>query len=174
MSEGEPKPNIVRGRNMGLGIGILCVALAIALIAVVLYYDYLVNQNISYMDNLIDEKAKLQQQIGQLQAQHSSARASKLIGTLNAIDSRSIFQTSRLRVYGNVVNVGSDPANNAVLYVEGFQGAVLAFNTTISLGTISGESFAVYLDEDVFYSGSPLTQWHIWSNPAGIDWTWQA
>jgi hypothetical protein len=150
------------------------VALAIALIAVVLYYNNLVNQNILYMDRLIDEKAELQKQVGQLQSLYNSARVSKLIGTLNAVDSRPIFQTSRLRVYGNVVNVGSDPANNAVFYVEGFQGAVLAFNTTINLGTISGESFAVYVDENVFYSGSPLTQWRIWSNPAGIDWTWQA
>ena len=86
MSEGEPRPNMVKRRNMEHGIGILCVALAIALIAVVLYYNSLVNQNISYMDKLIDEKAKLQQQVGQLQSQYNSVRASKLIGTLNAVD----------------------------------------------------------------------------------------
>jgi hypothetical protein len=58
--------------------------------------------------------------------------------------------------------------------VEAFQGRVLAFNTTISLGTINGESFAAYVDEKVPYVGSELTTWRVWSRPYGIDWTWPA
>jgi hypothetical protein len=117
---------------------------------------------------------QLQGQLYSLQSDYNTLAAPRLIGVLSAQDSRPADDTPYLHVFGNVVNVGKDSANDTLLYVEAFQGRVLTFNTTISLGTINGESFATYVDEKVLYLGSELTTWHIWSHPYGIDWSWSA
>jgi hypothetical protein len=118
------------------------------------------------------EYDSLQSSYYSLQSSYNALRAPLLIGILSTQDSRPWYSGTSLHVYGNVVNVGRDTAYNAVLYVEAFQGAVLTFNTTISLGTIPGASFATYVDSSISYTGNALTQWHIWSQPAGIQWTW--
>lgn len=117
---------------------------------------------------------QLQSQIDSLQSDYDTLKAPKLIGVLSAEDSRPSDDTPYLHVFGNVVNVGKDSASDSLLYVEAFQGQVLTFNTTISLGAINGESFATYVDEKVSYVGSELTTWHIWSRPYGIGWRWHA
>jgi hypothetical protein len=81
------------------------------------------------------------------------------------------LQTPYLHVYGHVCNVGTNIAYGAILYVEALQGSVLVFNTTISLGIIYGESYTS-VDSAIYYSGSALTEWHIWSKPAGINMYW--
>jgi hypothetical protein len=117
---------------------------------------------------------QLQSQLDSLQSDYNTLKAPRLIGVLSAEDSRPADDTRYLHVFGSVVNVGTDSAIDALLYLEAFQGRVLTFNTTISLGTINGESFATYVDEKVPYVGSELTTWHIWSRPYGIDWSWLA
>jgi hypothetical protein len=101
-----------------------------------------------------------------------ASKPAKLIQVnLKAEDNRPFLQQSYLHVYGYVCNVGGDTAYNAVLYVEAWIGAVLAFNTTISLGTINGESYTS-VDSQVAYSGNALTTWQVWSNPTGISMSW--
>jgi hypothetical protein len=67
--------------------------------------------------------------------------------------------------------VGVNTAYNTVLYVQAWIGAVLAFNTTISLGTINGESYTS-VNSQVAYSGNALTTWQVWSRPIGINIFW--
>jgi hypothetical protein len=150
-----------------------------------LYYNMQVNTLNNDKDALANYKnqletwlagnvTQLQNQIGSQNNALDSLRNPWLIGVISAEDQRPWYGQSSLHVYGPVVNVGANSANNAVLYVEAFQGAVLAFNTTISLGTINGRSFANYVDATIAYNGYRLTKWHVWSQPSGIDWTWTA
>jgi hypothetical protein len=97
-----------------------------------------------------------------------------LIGVLNTEDERYSFAPPSLHIYGYVANVGADTASNVLLYVEGFQDEILAFNTTVSLGAVYGRSFSNYVDSRIAYVGGNLTKWHIWSSPAGIDNWWTA
>jgi hypothetical protein len=127
--------------------------------------------NITYQ-NYMSTHSHTNSEYDSLQSSYNALRAPLLIGILSTDDYRPWYGGASLHVYGNVVNVGRDTAYNAVLYVEAFQGAVLTFNTTISLGTITGISFATYVDSSISYTGNALTQWHIWSQPAGIQWTW--
>jgi len=106
--------------------------------------------------------------------EYDALKSPRLIGILSAEDPRPADELPYLHIFGNVVNTGKDNASDALLFVEAFQGQVLAFNTTVSLGTINGESFAAYVDGKVSYLGDALTTWHIWSKPNGIDWRWYA
>lgn len=183
----------VVGRSIAIALGVACMILVIGLAGAVAYYTMMVNNKNADYDNIVDSKNKLEtwlagnitayqnymsthshtnSEYDSLQSSYNALRAPLLIGVLNTQDIRGWFVTPSLHVYGNVVNVGRDTAYNAVLYVEAFQGAVLAFNTTISLGIIPGINFANYVDSSISYTGNALTQWHIWSQPAGIQWTW--
>ena len=111
-------------------------------------------------------------QITDLQSQIDMLESAKLIAVdLRADDIRPPLQTPYLHIYGSVVNVGIDPAYSTKLYVEAFQGQVLAFNITLSLYTIPGEAdFSVY--QTIFYSGEALTLWHVWSESKSINLYW--
>jgi hypothetical protein len=176
-------------RNIAIGIGIASIIFIVGLAG---YFTYYVGQDVTALNGVNDQKnalenykskletwlagniTQLQSQLDSLQSDYNTSTAPRLIGVLSTKDSRPADDTPYLHVFGNVVNVGKGNANDAVLYVEAFQGRVLTFNATISLGTINGESFATYVDEKVPYVGSELTTWHIWSHPYGIDWSWSA
>jgi hypothetical protein len=177
----------VEYRNIAIGIGIASILFIVGLAA---YFTYYIGQDASSFDAVNDQKnaladyksklevwlagniTQLQSQLDSLQSDYNALAAPRLIGVISAEDSRPTDDTPYLHVFGNVVNVGKDSADGALLYVEAFQGRVLTFNTTISLGTINGDSFATYVDEKVPYVGSELTNWHLWSYPYGIDWSW--
>jgi hypothetical protein len=110
----------------------------------------------------------LQSQYNSLNASYNYLNQPHLVSNLDATDNHP-----NLHVSGIVVNIGYTTASNSLLYVEGWQSAVLAFNTTITIGTVSYGSF-VSVDSSITYTGSALTSWRVWSQPWGIDWTWTA
>jgi hypothetical protein len=155
------------GRNATIGLGIVCIILTVGLIGAIANCNSIIDRkdfDIEYLRN----------QNSQLQASLGASEAAKLIGIVEARDVRPWFASPYLHVYGNVVNVGAYTATNPVLHVEALQGQVLVFNTTIFLGIISGSGFANYVDQQIPYLGKPLTSWHVWSQPVGIDWNWTA
>jgi hypothetical protein len=125
----------------------------------------------SAYENYVANQNHTEAQYDALQSQYDELKEPKLIATLKTEDVRLNPQSPRLHIYGNVVNVGKDDTYTSTLYVKAFQGTTLAINKSIELGYIFGRSFAYYVDQEVFYNGSSLTAWHIWSQPDGIDWT---
>ena len=59
-----------------------------------------------------------------------------------------------------VVNVGSDTASDCKLHVVLYQGSVVANETDLSLGSISGGNW-VAADENVYYAGSSLSSFSV-------------
>jgi len=138
------------------------------------YNDYVASHHYteSEYNSLSSQNTNLQGQVDSLQNQVNSLEAPKLIEVnLKADDNRPSQQQTYLHVYGYVCNVGTDTAYNAILYVEAFQGTVLTFNTTISLGTINGGSYTS-VNSQVVYPGNFLTSWRVWSSPTGINLSW--
>jgi len=136
----------------------------------------LLNQTETWLDDNItyynSQLVNLQNQNTDLQNQIADLQAPKLVEVnLKAEDNRPAQQQTYLHVYGYVCNVGTDTAYNATLYVEAFQGVVLTFNTTISLGTINGGNYTS-VDSQVVYPGYALTAWQVWSSPTGINHSW--
>jgi hypothetical protein len=173
-------------RSVAIGLGALCIILAAGLGGELAYYVMSLNDKSTAYDNYVSahaysntEHESLQQSYDSYVSTHThndteynALITPRLIGLISTQDVRPfLFGTPSLHVVGNLVNVGANAAYDAVLYVEAFQGSVLTFNTTISLGTISGDSFGNYVDASITYSGSALTKWHVWSAPPGIDWT---
>jgi len=154
-------------RSAIIGLGIVCIILAVGLIGAIASYSSIVDRKDSDIEYLQNQNSQLQESLG-------ASEAAKLIGVVEAQDVRPWFASPYLRVYGNVVNVGGYTATNPVLHVEALRGQVLVFNTTIFLGIISGSGFANYVDQQIPYLGKPLTSWHVWSQPIGIDWNWTA
>ena len=79
-------------------------------------------------------------------------------GTMITFDG-TIASTPCLLVSGYVHNVGIGTAYNCKIHVVAYQsGRVLAINTDIALGTISGQS-QTSINASITYDGSPLTDW---------------
>lgn len=101
--------------------------------------------------------SSLNSQISSLNDQISSLKSASLLGVnLKYEDNRPLLQDAYLRVYGNVVNTGSNTAYNAKIHVILYQGSVVAEDTTINLGTISGKS-STNVDSKIYYTGSAIT-----------------
>jgi len=114
----------------------------------------------SEYNNLVSEVTTLGGQIASLQNEVDSLKASKLVTRLGVSDQRPFLQTPYFHVSGEVWNVGTNTAINCKLHVILYQGSVVAEDTYINLGTISGEYFTS-VDERVYYQGSSLTSWSV-------------
>jgi len=181
-------------RNVAIALGIICIVLAVGIVGAIAVCIPMINDKDSeissqasqisslqaqnnqlqtWLDGNVSQNANLRGQADSLQNQVNSLEAPKLIEVnLTADDNRPPPpQQTYLHVYGYVCNVGTDTAYNAILYVEAFNGAVLTLNTTISLGTINGGSYTS-VNSQVVYPGFPLTAWHVWSSPTGINHSW--
>lgn len=114
--------------------------------------------------NLQTEKLNLQDR---LQTQQSMAGSPRLVSRLGAKDVRASPYANhpwsgRIRFYvsGEVWNVGQVSAYNCTLHVVLFQGATVANDTYVMLGTIKPGSF-VEVSTNVYYEGDALTSWNI-------------
>ncbi len=114
--------------------------------------------------DLQNEKTSLQEQ---LQTQQNTAGSPKLVSRLGAKDIRASPYANhpwsgRIRFYvsGEVWNVGQVPAYNCRLHVVLFQGATIANDTYVMLGTIKPDSF-VEVSADIYYEGNALTSWNV-------------
>jgi hypothetical protein len=118
----------------------------------------------SQISDLKCQEANLQ---GQMQTQQNRAGSPRLVTRLGAKDVRASPYANhpwsgKIRFYisGEVWNVGQIPAYNSTLHVVLFQGANVANDTHVMLGTIKPGSF-VDVSADVFYEGNALTSWNI-------------
>jgi hypothetical protein len=118
----------------------------------------------SQIANLQSEKARLQDQ---LQTQQSTANPPELATRLGVKDIRASPYANhpwsgRIRFYvsGEIWNVGKLPAYNCTLHVVLFQGATVANDTYVPLGTIKAGSF-VDVSANVYYEGAALTSWNV-------------
>jgi len=118
----------------------------------------------SQVADLQSEKASLQ---SQLQTQQSRANPPKLVTRLGAKDVRASPYANhpwsgRIRFYvsGEVLNVGQVPVYNCTLHVVLYQGAKVANDTYVMLGTIKPGSF-VDVSANVYYEGEALTSWNV-------------
>jgi hypothetical protein len=118
----------------------------------------------SRVADLQSEKASLQDQ---LQKQQSTANPPELATRLGVKDIRASPYANhpwsgRIRFYvsGEVWNVGKVPAYNCTLHVVLFQGATVANDTYVPLGTIKAGSFAD-VAANVYYEGAALTSWNV-------------
>ena len=115
---------------------------------------------------LQNDKTNLQNQINSLNSEISSLEASKLIRVnLEETDVRPWLGTPYLHLRSVVVNVGSNTAYNCKLHVVLYQGATIAKDTYVLLGSILGEE-GVISTNDVQYVGSALTGWTV-----TLEWT---
>ena len=120
-------------------------------------YNTLENQ----IATLEAQVSDLQNEIANLESQIENLKSAKLIKVnLVGTDNRPLFQTPYLRVTGEVVNVGTYTAYNCKLHVILYQGEVVAEDTYINLGTISGEGWTS-VDSKVYYEGESLTAYSI-------------
>jgi cell division protein FtsB len=131
------------------------------------YYNSQIASLQNQISNLNSQINSLNAQITNLQNQINSLKAPKLIKVdLRAEDNRPWLQTPYLHVYGYVCNVGTNTAYNSKIHVIAYQsGGVVAIDTYITLGSISGESWTS-VDTNVYYSGSALTGWTL-----TLEWT---
>ena len=120
--------------------------------------------NITYYNSQINS---LNAQITDLENQIDSLKAPKLITVhLMSDDNRPWLGTPYLHVYGYICNVGTNTAYNSKIHVVAYQsGGVIAIDTYITRGTISGESWTS-VDSNIYYSGSELTGWTL-----TLEWT---
>ena len=124
--------------------------------------DNTISQLNSQITNLQNQVSSLNAQIISLQSQIANLQAPNLIKVnLKSDDNHPIFQQEYLHVYGEICNVGFNTAYNCELHVVGYQsGGVVAFDTYILLGTISGYSWTP-VDGSIPYNGGALTSWTI-------------
>lgn len=180
--------------SVAIGVGVLCAVLLIALAYSVMNYTSMLQDkdrtiaslsgqntnvpNTSDKDAIIRQKdAELSQKnaeidrlngiIRQKDADINSLKAPKLISVnLKSDDTRPWLSTPYVHVYGYVINVGTNTANNAKVHVVLYQsGNVIAKDTYITLGSVSGESYTS-ADANVFYEGSAIT-----SKTLTLEWT---
>ena len=114
--------------------------------------------------DLENTKSSLQ---NQLQTQQSKANPPELVTRLGVKDVRASPYANhpwsgRIRFYvsGEVWNVGQVPAYNCKLHVVLYQGATVANDTYVMLGTIKPGSF-VDVSANVYYEGEALTSWNV-------------
>jgi hypothetical protein len=164
---GEKK---VVSRNVVIGLGALCAILLVALVYSFVNYTSVLRDKDSLIDSLNAQIVALggnpsQSQggsdkdalIAALQDEIDSLKAAKLVSmNLKAEDNRSIVQTPYVHVYGYVVNVGNNTADDAKIHVILQQsGNVVAKDTYIDLGSVGGEAF-VSVDTKVYYEGNEI------------------
>ena len=172
-------------RNAVIGVGVLCAVLVVALAYSVLSYTAMLqdkdatiaaltgqsSSTASGKDAIIADQQNqindLQGQVSSLNSQINGLKSAKLISVnLKADDSRPFLQTPRVHVYGDIVNVGTNTAYNAKIHVVLYQsGGVIAEDTYIDLGSISGES-SQSVETNVYYEGSEIT-----SQTITLEWT---
>jgi hypothetical protein len=175
-------------RSVAIALGIICIILVIGLVGMFAYYTIGVNiggitsggWEKKYNDyagthhHSDDEYNSLQSNYNNYMASHhhtddeyNSIVAPKLISVnLKAEDNRPWFQTPYVHVYGYVVNVGSNTANDAKIHVILYQsGGAIAKDTYITLGSVNGESYTS-VDTKVYYEGSEIT-----SQTITLQWT---
>jgi len=121
--------------------------------------------------NLQAENACLQSENADLETQLSYVPASqgspKILTKLGTTDVRSSPAEGhpwsgiiRFYVSGEVWNAGTADAHDCRLHVTLYQVDAVANDTYIDLGTIEASSY-VEVNSNIFYSGSPLTNWTI-------------
>jgi len=163
------------------GLGLTVVLVVILAVSNAWTYTELQNQITSLNDvknNLQTQVDKIQSQLDSLNRTHQAyvaaypysdseynalknerdALKAPRLSTLSvsAIDERPIGGTPRLHIVGEVWNLGNDTAHNCRLKVVAYQDSVVAIDTYVSLGTITGyNKFPV--DSTISYSGSALT-----------------
>jgi competence protein ComGC len=93
-------------------------------------------------------------------SEYNALEASELVTRLGANDERPWLQTPYFHISGEVWNVGTNAAYNCKLHIIIYQGAVVAEDTYINLGTINGKTFTS-VDSKIYYEGSELTNWEI-------------
>jgi len=128
-------------------------------------YQSLQTQIASLQNEVDDLNSQIQSknaQIASLQNQLADLQAPKLIKVnLKSDDNRPWLGTPYLHVYGEICNVGTNTAYNCKLHVVAYQsGGVVAIDTYILLGSISGQSW-VSVDGSPTYSGGALTGWSV-------------
>jgi hypothetical protein len=116
----------------------------------------------STYNNYVNDHSYTNEQYANLQSQIADLEAPNLIEVnLKSDDNHPFLGTEYLHVYGEICNVGTNTAYNCKLHVVAYQsGGVVAFDTLILLGTISGKSWTS-VDASKTYSGSSLTSWTI-------------
>jgi uncharacterized phage infection (PIP) family protein YhgE len=119
------------------------------------------------ISSLNSQITDLNNQIVSLQSQVATLQAPKLIRVnLKSDDNRPFLGTPYLHVYGEVCNVGTNTAYNSKIHVVAYQsGGVVAMDTYIIIGTISGESWTS-VNGSPTYSGGALTNWTL-----TLEWT---
>jgi hypothetical protein len=177
--------DVIKMKNWILGA--VCIILVVCLIGVFAYYWMQVNTlndekntltathqtyvsthghiNSEY-DNLDNYKGQLETWLAgnltELNETIKQLRTPKLVKVnFGASDEKPWLSADYLRIYGVVLNVGSDAARNCKLHVVLYQsGGVVAKDTYIDLGTINGEGWT-NVNTNVYYEGSALTSWTI-------------
>jgi len=142
-------------------ISLAICAVLVVILAISNIWTYISLQN--QIGTLKIEKNSLQSQVTTLEGRISSLesiinslKAPKLVTKLNYSDVRPPLGTPYLHVYGDVWNVGTDPAYDCQLHVIAYQWDVVAIDTNIPLGTIIGERWTI-VDSNISYSGNALT-----------------
>ena len=154
MSEIERK-----GSGLKVALAVVSALFVISLLANL--YLYTRQYGVTPDSGLENQIADLQSQVSDLENQVSNLEKAKLIKVeLSGTDNRPWFQTPYLHVTGGIANVGTDTAYNCRLHVILYQGAVVAEDTYINLGTISGEGWQG-VDSRVYYEGEALTMWSL-------------
>ena len=94
-----------------------------------------------------------------LQSEVNSLRAPQFVWKIDITDSRPFLQTPRAIVKGDIWNVGTS-ACNCRLHVVIYQGAVIAEDTYINVGTINGRYYRS-VNSEIFYDGSEITSYEV-------------
>lgn len=117
---------------------------------------------------LENQIANLQDQTNSLQTQINHLKSAKLIlVNLYGTDIRLPLTPPYFYVEGEVVNVGTDYAFNCKLHVILYQGAIVAIDTYLELGTIIGEGYTT-VDSKITYLGGEITSQSITAVIMGV------
>jgi len=126
----------------------------------------------SEKESLTSEKNSLQNQVDSLTTENNdlqneldSLSTPNFIQNLEVTDTRPVFfQRPRVRITGEVWNVGTTAAN-CRLHVILYQGSDVAEDTYVDVGLIGGRSFES-VDETINYDGSPISDYTITAEEA--------
>jgi cell division protein FtsB len=169
----EEETRVKKGQGLKIALAIVSSLFVVSLLANVYFYNrqYGVTPNGGLENQIADlqtqvstlqnEKQSLQSQVSNLQNEIESLKSAKLVEVdLQAYDNRPWLQDSYLHVVGCIANVGTHTAYNCKLHVTLHQGEVIAGDTYISIGTISGEAWKS-VDSRVYYEGGALSGYSV-------------
>jgi len=152
---------------------ILIGSIAVNACSIVQLYSLIVDSSIvqkqvdDFKNQVADLQTKKASLENQLQTQQSSANSPKLVTRLGLKDVRASPYANHpwsgnIRFYlsGEVWNVGQIPAYNCRLHVVLYQGATVANDTFVMLGTIKPGTF-VDVSANIYYVGEALTSWNV-------------